>query len=66
MESEDSWRAASMLIQVYGVEARGQVLHRIIAMRQSGDPSGLALWRAVLAAVLDFERFDPADDRVVH
>ena len=66
MESEDPWRAASMLIRVYGAGARGQALQWIVAMRQSGDLAGLILWNAVLEAVLDFERFDPADDRVVH
>jgi hypothetical protein len=66
METHDPWRAATTLIEMHGGGARGEALRRIIAMRQSGDLSGLVLWKAVLEGVLDVERFDPSDDRVLH
>jgi hypothetical protein len=66
MELQDPWRAATLLIQIHGLRARAETVLQIIAMRQSGDMPGLALWKAVLEAVLYFERFDPADERVLH
>jgi hypothetical protein len=66
MESEDPGRVATFLIHVYGAGARGRALIQVASARQSGDLTGLAHWKAVLDAVLDFERFDPADERTLH
>ncbi len=61
----DIYRAASVFVQRYGVDAPVEAAMRVDAMLEAGDLDGRAVWRRIPAAVEELIRTEPADlDRV--
>ena len=60
----DVWRAAKLLIDQHGEEARIHAAMRVDEMSDVGDLDGQAVWKAILKAVLELVNKEP--DGSVH
>ena len=50
-EPSEVWRAAGLLLDQRGAEARSVALRRVEELEQQGDFVGAATWRQIAAAV---------------
>jgi hypothetical protein len=57
--------AASLLTRIYGFDAPGEALLRVIEMRVAGNAAAEQAWLAVLEAVTEMQR-PPAQQQSIH
>ena len=60
MEAIDVWRTAHVMLKEYGAEAELLAAQRADALLDLGDPEGFAVWKRVVAAIVDLERKKPS------
>jgi hypothetical protein len=58
----DIWRAAALLLERCGVDARGHVRQHVVDMSVRQDEAGEAAWRAILVAIEELQRSERRDD----
>jgi hypothetical protein len=62
----DIFRAASVLIQEHGNEADLVAAQRADSFLEAGDIDGLAVWKRVLVAVKEIQRWEPWEGGAVN
>ena len=66
MDQLDQYRAAKLLIDQHGDDAKAHAMRRVLAMRKAGDDAGEWAWMGVFDAVLDLEANGPGIGQTVH
>ena len=66
MDALDPYRAAKLLIDQHGSDAKSHAMQRVLDMRASGDERGEWVWMGVFDAVLELQAIRPADGEAVH
>lgn len=64
--STDIWRAAHMMVELYGDEATIKAAMRADALLGEGDTEGFFLWKRIARAIDDLSRMTRARDDRVH
>jgi hypothetical protein len=62
----DVYRAANLLIQQYGCNAKSHAMDRALDMRTAGDQLGEGTWLRVFDAVMELQSTVPAKGQPVH
>jgi hypothetical protein len=66
MDPKDPYRAAKLLIDQHGRDAKSHAMQRVLDMRAAGDERGEWVWMGVFDAVLELETTRPAGGQSVH
>jgi hypothetical protein len=66
MDPLDPYRAANLLIQQHGGDAKTHAMQRVLDMRAAGDERGEWVWMGVFDAVLELQAIRPAEGGHVH
>jgi hypothetical protein len=66
MDPKDSYRAANLLIQQYGTEAKAHAMDRALALRAAGDQRGEWAWLGVFDAVLELQSTRRPEGQATH
>ena len=66
MHPLDPYRAANLLIQQHGVDAKAEAMQRVLEMREAGDDQGEMVWMGVFEAVLELQTMRPAEGQSTH
>lgn len=65
MNMLDTYRAAKLLVDRHGEDAKAQAMQRVVAMQAASDEAGEMAWMGVFDAVLELQSTRPTDG-VVH
>ena len=66
MHPLDPYRAANLLIQQHGADAKAHAMQRVLDMRGTGDDTGETVWMGVFEAVLELQAMRPAEGQSTH
>lgn len=66
MDPLDAYRAANLLIQQHGHNARAHAIQRVLEMRAAGDERGEWAWMGVFDAVLALQATGPVKGQPIH
>ena len=66
MDPLDPFRAANLIIQQHGKDAKAHAVQRVQEMRAAGNARGEWAWMGVFDAVLAMEATRPAEGEQVH
>lgn len=66
MDPKDPYRAAKMLIDQHGRDAKSHAMQRVLVMRAAGDERGEWMWMGVFDAVLELQTTRRADGQATH
>lgn len=66
MDPIDLWRAADLMIKLYGENAMLMAAQRADALLEQGDTEGFFAWKRVARAIDDLERRQRRSDEVVN
>ena len=66
MDPLDPYRAANLLLQQHGKDAKAHAVQRVQNMRAAGDERGEWAWMGILDAVLVLEATKPAVGETTH
>ena len=66
MHHLDSYRAANLLIQQHGKDAKVHAVRRLQDMQGVGDEAGAWAWLSIFDAVLTLEATQPAEGQSTH
>jgi len=66
VEPIDTWRAADMMLKLYGEDAMLRAAMRADALLDQGDTVGFFAWKRIARAIDDLERRRPASGERVN
>ena len=64
--STDIWRAANMMLELYGADAGLRAAMRADALLEQGDTEGFFVWKRIVRAIDDLARPDRKADEQFH
>ena len=66
IDPKDPYRAAHLLIQQYGREAKEHAMQHALDSRTAGDGQGEEIWLGVFEAVLELQSTHRPGGQVIH
>ncbi len=61
MDAKDPYRAAGLVIRIYGNQAGLHVAERMLELRVLGDDVGVCAWMKVMDVLMELQATVPAD-----
>ena len=62
----DIWRAANLLVKRHGADAAILAAHRADELLAAGDMDGQAVWKGIVAAIIELQRVEPRPDEAMN